>query len=317
MTEWVTDDHITLDRWEKYHVPDRPYLDTVIFKAISDDTVRLTGLQTDELQWAMQIPLQKVDELKNDDSDDIKVTIGKPYLPDFIYFNTSAPPFNDVKVRQAIAALVNRSEIVQVAFFNQAVEATEAIYDGNPYFTGLNPWADGPNVDQAKQLLADAGVTNLSFQFDGQPQVPTQIKAAQVLQQQLKAAGIEMTIQNYDSGEWIQRLFAKSYQATISYWSATLDPAHFYYPGLLSTSGWNATGYGTPEMDALLTAFAQETDLEKRKAAYKAVIEKFNEELPMIPLDNQLQQYWVRANVYGMEPLPTMEIRMEPVYIAQ
>ena len=69
-------------------------------------------------------------------------------------------------------------------------------------------------------------------------------------------------------------------------------------------------------MDALLTAFAQEPDVEKRKVAYKAVIEKFNQDLPMIPIDNQLQQYWVRANVYGMEPLPTMEIRMEPVYIA-
>jgi len=39
--------------------------------------------------------------------------------------------------------------------------------------------------------------------------------------------------------------------------------------------------------------------------------------VPLLPIDNQLQQYWVRANVYGMEPLPTMEIRMEPVYIAE
>ena len=41
----------------------------------------------------------------------------------------------------------------------------------------------------------------------------------------------------------------------------------------------------------------------------------FQEEAPIIPIDNQLQQYWVRANVYGMTPLPSMEIRMEPVYI--
>jgi peptide/nickel transport system substrate-binding protein len=316
LTEWVQDDHITLDRWENYHVPDRPYLDKVIFKAISDDTVRLTGLQTDELQWAMQVPLQKVDELKSEGGD-IKVTDGKPYLPDFIYLNASKPPFNDVRVRQAVAWCVNRSEVVQVAFFGQAEEATEAIYSGNPLYTGLNPWADGPDPEKAKALLAEAGIENLSFQLDGQPQVPTQIKAIQVLQQQLKSAGIETTIQNYDSSEWIGRLFGKQYDATISYWSATLDPVHFYYPGLLSTSGWNVTGYGTPEMDAALNTFAQATDAEARKAAYKALIEKFNEEVPMIPLDNQLQQYWVRANVYGMEPLPTMEIRFEPVYVAE
>src|SRR5215831_4599786 len=44
--EWVKDDHITLERWEKYHRPGRPYLDKIMFYAPADDTVRLTGLQT-------------------------------------------------------------------------------------------------------------------------------------------------------------------------------------------------------------------------------------------------------------------------------
>ncbi len=313
--EWVKDDHITLERWEKYHVPDRPYLDKVIFKAISDDTVRLTGLQTNEMQWVMQVPLQKVEQLKGES--DIKVTPGKPYLPDFIYLNNSKPPFNDKRVRQALAWSVNREEIVQVAFFGQAVTATEAIPEDNPYYSGVSVYQDGPDYERAKSLLQEAGMEGLQFTFDGQPQVPTQIKAAQVLQQQLARAGIKMEIQNYESGEWIKRLLTKEYNATISYWSATLDPAHFYYPGLHSTSGWNITGYGTPEVDQALDAFARETDVEKRKEAYKTLVTKVQEEVPIIPIDNQLQQYWVRANVYGMTPLPSMEIRMEPVYIAE
>ncbi len=313
--EWVKDDHITLERWEKYHVPDRPYLDKVIFKAISDDTVRLTGLQTNEMQWVMQVPLQKVEQLKGES--DIKVTPGKPYLPDFIYLNNSKPPFNDKRVRQALAWSVNREEIVQVAFFGQAVTATEAIPEDHPYYSGVNGYQDGPDYERAKSLLQEAGMEGLQFTFDGQPQVPTQLKAAQVLQQQLARAGIKMEIQNYESGEWIKRLLTKEYNATISYWSATLDPAHFYYPGLYSTSGWNITGYGTPEMDQALDAFARETDFERRKEAYKALVTKVHEEVPIIPIDNQLQQYWVRANVYGVTPLPSMEIRMEPVYIAE
>lgn len=316
-TEWVKDDHITLTKWENYHKASAglPYLDQVIFKAISDDTVRLTGLQTDELQWAMQVPLQRVDELRNEA--DIKVTEGKPYLPDFIYLNAAKPPFDNKLVRQALAWCVNREEIVNVAFFGQAEEATEAIYSGNPYYSGINAWADGPDYDKAKALLAEAGAEGLTFQFDGQPQVPTQIRTAQVLQQQFQGAGINMTIQNYESGEWITRLLSGEYESTSSYWSATLDPAHFYLTNLLSTSGWNSSGYGTPEMDAALQAFASETEFEARKAAYQAVITLCQEEVPMIPIDNQLQQYWVRANVHGMEPLPTMEIRMEPVYIAE
>ena len=111
--------------------------------------------------------------------------------------------------------------------------------------------------------------------------------------------------------------FVSCFWATISYTSTTLDPIHQIYPDLYSTSPWNVTGYGNPQMDQLLDAFAQETDVEKRKAAYKSLIEFMQEETPYIPIDNELQQYWVRANVYGMTPLPSMEIRMEPVYIAE
>ncbi|MEA2511720.1 MAG: peptide/nickel transport system substrate-binding protein [Thermomicrobiales bacterium] len=314
-TEWVQDDHITLERWEKYHVPDRPYLDKVIFKAIADDTVRLTGLQTNEMQWVMQVPLQKVDELKNEE--DIKVTVGKPFLPDHLFLNCTRPPFNDVRVRQALAWCIDRQQIVNVAFFGQADVATEPIYSGNPYFSGINIWEGGPDYDKAKALLEEAGVPGLKFVLDGQPQVPTQVKTAQVLQQQFAKAGMEMDIQNVDSATWFDRFATKTYDATISYWSVTIDPAQFAFPLLLSTSPWAFTGYGSPEMDAVLNTFAQETDVEKRKEAYKALIQKYQEEAPLIPLDNQLQQYWVRANVYGMTPLPSMEIRMEPVYIAE
>jgi peptide/nickel transport system substrate-binding protein len=309
----VQDDHITLDRWEKYHLPDRPYLDRVIFKAIADDTVRLTGLQTDELQWVMQVPLQKVEELKNET--DIRVTVGNPYLPDTLFINCSKPPFDDKRVREAIAWCIDREQIVKVAFFGQAVTATEAIYDGNPLHSGVNVWADGPDYERAKALLKEAGKEGLKFVYDGQPQVPTQVKSAQVLQQQFRNAGIEMEIQNVDSATWFQRWFGKEYEATISYWSATLDPDHFYLPMLRSTSPWNVTGYGTPEMDAALDAFVTATEFEPRKEAFKNLMMLVQTEVPMITLSNALQQYWVRANVYGMTPLPTMEIRMEPVYI--
>ena len=85
--------------------------------------------------------------------------------------------------------------------------------------------------------------------------------------------------------EWIQRLLQKQYTATISYWSATLDPAHFYYTNLLSTSGWNSSGYGTPEMDKALTTFAQEPDVEKRKEAYKALVTLVQQEVPLISIE--------------------------------
>lgn len=317
MTEWVQDDHIRLDRWENYHVPDRPYLDTVIFRSISDDTVRLTGLQTNELQWVQQVPMQKVESLREDSSDEIAVTEGRPFLPDFFYLNASRAPFDDVRVRQAVAACLNRDEIVQVAYFGQAKPSTEVAPDISPFYTGRNPWEGGPDYEKAKSLLAEAGMEDLTFDFDGQPQVPTQIRIAQVIQQQLSNAGITMNIQNYESGEWITRLNTKEYTATVSYYSVTIDPAQFYNRKLRSTSAGNNIGYASEEMDQLLDNWVSEADLELRAAAYDEVVAWIHEEAALLSLDHQLVQYWSRSNLHGIEPLPDLKIRMENAYFSE
>ena len=64
MTEWIKDDHITLERWDKFFKPDKPYLDEVVFRAIGDESVRLTGLQTGELDWIQRVPAQRVGKLE-------------------------------------------------------------------------------------------------------------------------------------------------------------------------------------------------------------------------------------------------------------
>jgi peptide/nickel transport system substrate-binding protein len=275
MTEWVQDDHIRLDRWENYHIPDRPYLDSVIFRSIPDDTVRLTGLQTNELQWIQQVPLLNAEQLRADEGDDLQVTAASPYLPDFLYLNGSKPPFDDARVRQAVAVASQLS----------------------PYYTGQNPWANGPDYEKAKQLLAEAGAEGLTFDFDGQPQVATQIKIAQVIQQQLSQAGITMNIQNYESGEWITRLNTLEYSATVTYYSVTIDPVQFYNRKLRSDGKGNNTGYKSPEMDQLLDAWVGESDTAKRAEAYAKVVDLAQRDAAVLPLDHQAVQYWSRVNL--------------------
>src|SRR5215211_4001178 len=85
MAEWIKDDHVTLERWDKFFKPDKPYLDEVVFRAIGDESVRLTGLQTGELDWIQRVPAQRVQELES--ASGITSSPGKPYLPDMVMFN--------------------------------------------------------------------------------------------------------------------------------------------------------------------------------------------------------------------------------------
>ena len=108
--EWVKDDHLTLERWDKYFRPGRPYIDRIIFHAPADDTVRLTGLQTGRFNWIQTVPPQRIPELER--GRDPKASPGRPYLRFFLMLNASKPPFSDRRLRQAIAWAIDRAEIV-------------------------------------------------------------------------------------------------------------------------------------------------------------------------------------------------------------
>ena len=81
--EWVKDDHITLERWDKYFRPAGPYLDRIVFYAPADDTVRLTGLQTGRFNWIQTVPPQRIPELER--ARDMKSSPGRPYFPFYLH----------------------------------------------------------------------------------------------------------------------------------------------------------------------------------------------------------------------------------------
>ena len=312
MTEWVTDDHITLQRWDQFFKADKPYLDEVVFRAIGDESVRLTGLQTGELDWIQRVPAQRVEEVES--MSGISSSEGKPYLPDMVMFNCSKPPFNDPRVRQAVAWLVDREEIVNLVWFGTAVAATEAVSPPSPWHSGENPYEGGPDPEKAKSLLKQAGQENLRITFAGQPQVATQVRTGEVLRSQLAKGGIEMRIQNYEPAQWFEQLATKKYDLTSTYWSATLDPAHLYFPIGYSKSPWNFPANQNAKIDAALEKFAFTTDEAVRKSVYPDVVTAVAEDAPIIFLTNEIQRYWTQDNIAGAAPLPSLEIRAEDVW---
>lgn len=313
MTEWVQNDHVTLQRFSKYFKSDKPYLDQVTFKAIGDDSVRLTGLQTGELGWIQRVPPQQTTSLLQSTS--IRHTDAKPYLPDMVMLNCSKPPFNDVRVRQAIAWCVKASDIAKLVYFAQGTPASEAVSSPNPWYSGSNPYSSGPDPEKAKALLKAAGKENLQITFAGQGNLPTQTRTGEVLQQQLAQAGIQMKIQNYAAAQWFEQLANKTYDLTSTYWSVTYDPGFCYYPLLQSQSPWNFPGFSDPNVDALLQKFVFTADQQARKAVYPDLVNAVATAAPIIFVDNEVQQYWTRNDVYGAEVLPTLDIRMEDVWL--
>ena len=312
LDEWVKGSHVTLSRWDKYFKSDRPYLDQITFQSVSDDTVRLTGLQTGQLDWIQAVPPQQSAALQRSNS--IAHTRAGAYQPYLMPFNTTAPPFNDIKVRQAVSWAIDRSEIVKLAFFGTAVEATEAISPPNPFYSGVNPYKGGPDLDKARSLMSQAGVSNVDVVMLVQQEVTTYTQIAQVLQSQLAKIGINLHIETASSAQFFGRLVSQKFGAALTYFSVSLDPALTYYLLGNSSSSFNDSGYKSPRLDAALNKFTFEADQKIRKQIYPDLVTAFAEEAPFIFLANQQQQYWTTPKIHGAMPLPSLEIRAEDMW---
>ncbi len=311
--EWVQNDHVTLQRWDKYFKSGLPYLDEVIFKSIADDSVRLTALQTGAVDWIQQVPTQQAAALQS--STQLKHSPKYAFLPDMIALNCKIPPFNDERVRQAVAWAIDRKEIASLVFYTEGVAATEAVSPPNPFYSGANPYAGAPDPAKAKSLLAAAGYPNgLTITYDGQSNVPTQVKIGEILQSQLAKAGITLQITNYSSADWISRLLGLKYQMNETYFALDIDPAWIYYPLCLSTSKQNFTGFGSPQTDALLQQVMFNSSETARKAAYDEVVNAIATAAPLIFIDTEDLQYWMNPNVSGPFPIPTLDLRCEDVW---
>jgi peptide/nickel transport system substrate-binding protein len=314
LDQWAKGSSVTLSRWEKYFKPTEPYLDQLTFRAVADNTVRLTGLQTGQFDWIQTVPPQQVESLARNSS--ISHTEAGPFLPYLVLLNSTAPPFDDVRVRQAVAWAVDRSEIVKLAFFGSAVEATEAVSPPNPFYSGANPYAGGPDLDKAKALLSQAGVSTLDVSFIVEQEVPEYTSVAQILQSQLAKIGINLHIQTVSSAEYFGILVGKKYGMATTYFSASLDPAMAYYLLGHSTSGFNLSGLRSSQLDSLLDKFTFEADQKVRKLIYPDVVNAFAEQAPFVFLANQQQQYWTKPTLRGAQPLPSLEIRAEDLWLS-
>ena len=162
--EWVSNDHVTLvknpDYWDKSS--GGPYLDAITFKPISDTTATLNALQSGDVDIAQTIAPVDVPAAQADTNLQY-FDRGSACNMGHLAMNSTKAPFDNLKVRQAVAYAINRQAIVDAFFGDTGVVIDNWMPPGTKFSQDLGL----PNYDpeKAKALLAESGVTDLSFDF--------------------------------------------------------------------------------------------------------------------------------------------------------
>ena len=315
--EWVQGDHITLKKNPSYFKRGLPHLDSIAFRFMPVDQSRIDALTAGELDWADAIPLQQVTSL----SKDLRFTyVTSPVagIPDFLSMNTKAAPFDNPKVRQAVALAVNRADVRDVAYLGTGELGLIEMPTGSAWYDATGIFAAEQNAAKAKQLLAEAGYPNgLAVEYLGLPQYPELLKTGQVVQDELKQIGVTMTIKPVDVSVWFDAFSTLKYQITSAYQERTIDPDNFYSLVIKSGGPINATGYSNPAVDAIIDKAAASDDMAARKDLYRQIRTTVTSDAPLVFVHYETLHYLMNKNVLGSVITPTLSLHMERVGLAK
>ena len=209
-------------------------------------------------------------------------------------FNVNDPALRDPRVRQAIACAINKPALIAGLWRGHAVPA-ETLLPPNHYAQA--PQADLPQYPydptRAQALLDAAGLhpgkhgIRLRFTLKTSTDETTRL-LAQVLQQQLRAAGIELDLRSSEFGTFYADITKGAFQMYMLRWTGSnQDPDIFRYAYSAASfppKGGNRGRYTNPQLDQLLLSASNETNDKLRTQDYVAVQETLARDLPSIPL---------------------------------
>ncbi len=314
--EWVQSDHITLKKNPDYFMKSQPYVDKIEFRFLDVNKSRIEALQSGQLDWVDAVPLNELKALASNPQYNY-VTSKVAGIPDFIAFNCSKAPFDNKALRQAIAAAIDRKEILDIAYFGAGEEGVMEVPSGSPWFGGTPPYKSGPDLKVAKQKMKEAGYEKgLDVTFLSLPQYPELEKTGVVLKAQLAKIGINVTIEQLEVTVWFDRYAKGDFELTSAYWSGTIDPDTFYSAQLVSTSPNNYCKYTNAEVDKLSQQAKTETDQAKRKALYEKIRAIVWDESPVVFAHYETINYLMSKKVNGSTITPVLELNLDQVWKA-
>ena len=110
--EWAKNDRLVVKKFESYWIKGLPYLDGIVFKPLPDDAVRLTALRTGQVHIIHSLPEKLLPSLSREKNNNFVLSINPGVSWRMLIMNTRKPPLDNVVLRQAIEAAVDREEIM-------------------------------------------------------------------------------------------------------------------------------------------------------------------------------------------------------------
>lgn len=248
------------------------HIENVLVKYTTDPLVQLQMLQSGEALFVSRIPLESVEAVRKGEK--TMVYQAASYYSYMAFFNTTRPPLDNVKVRQALAHAIPYADIIKIGFINAATQSRGPVPQGQFGFSEKVLQYDY-NLDKAKKLLAEAGFPNGGFKLilTYASENTAEARMVPLIQNEFKKIGVEVEIQPLIwNAQWAKaKTNPKEAQDmfVLWWWPTYSDPYETLF-SLLHDEGakpaWNLAYYKNKAYDELIKKAYEITGTQPKKA---------------------------------------------------
>jgi len=305
ITEFVPNDHVTMVRHAEYWRSGFPYLDGLTLKVMTDQQARIAALRSGAIDGAT-VSADVIPTLSNDPNLKVLKTLTAAFREIQMTIKGQGKPWENVKVRQAINSAIDRQEII------------DKVYAGDATFTSKIPtsYGDWPipeaelrtkwqkyDLDAAKKLMAEAGVSGFDVTLQAIANPPDYVLIAEIIKSQLAKININVTVQPQEIGTFATNNSTGNFEWASTGRGMRGDPSGYmsdFDPAGSTYKAWFEGGWRNEELTKLLNDALGNPDQVKRREQYRRMQEIVLTEWPTIPTVDPTIYQVVRSRVDNM-----------------
>ena len=316
MRKWVAGNRMELARNPAYFEKGLPRLDGVELRIIPELAARQAALESGSIDILWNLPAGSAAQYGASTA----VRVDSVPTPgwDGVILNNAIKPFNDVRVRQALAASIDKDALVELVLAGQGAPTHSPIPPGHPYYDSKLGYP-APDIARARRLLAEAGYPN---GIDLTMQVPQEreqrVRLGLAVRDMVRAAGFRLTVERVKLASYTARVSGRQPIYVDGYFARPgIDSA--VYPFFHSAGSWNSHlwHYDNARVDELLELARRTADEASRADLFREYQAIMEQTVPGIIAYAAPHMNGVRRTVQNFRSTPMAWLDLKEVWLAR
>lgn len=317
LSTWVVNERIELTQNPHYWDQESVKIDKVTYLPIHDPGAELQRYLAGELDITYVIPPNQISRLLNESPEEVHLD---PFLGTrYILFNTQKPPFNDVRLRKALAYAIDRTTIAKKVEGAGEVPSYSLIPPG--YLSTSLPethwenWTQSEREERARSLYREAGYSQdnpLKIRYLGKGRLATGLAAMWK-----RVLGVETVVESQEFKVFLNTLAEGEFEIAAGTWWGDYNEPSTMLNLMLTGGGTNFSGYSNSEYDALMQFSKHTAEAKDRDALYAKAETLLAEDMPIAPVYQFTTARLVKPHVGGCKGHPLNHLNSKNLWLRE